>query len=68
MGVCDSSLDTYIFPPNSFEFNVTIIAPIHTITNTCANSGPPSCPVSEEPCNIVAINVHSIKGPHRSPN
>lgn len=59
--------DTYIFPPSSFEFSVTIIAPIHTITNTCANSGPPSYCVSDVPCNIVAMNVHRINGPHKSP-
>lgn len=59
--------DTYIFPPSSFEFSVTIIAPIHTITKTCANSGPPSYCVSDVPCNIVAMNVHKINGPHKSP-
>lgn len=32
----------YMLPPSNFEFNVTTIAPIQTITNTCANSGPPS--------------------------
>lgn len=33
---------TYICPPRSFEFNVTIKAPNQTITNTSPNSGPPS--------------------------
>lgn len=61
------SLMTYIFPPRSFELRVTIIAPIHTITNTCANSGPPSFTLSDEPWSIVAINVHKINGPHKSP-
>lgn len=58
-----------MLPPNNFEFNVTIIAPIHTITNTSANSGPPSycLSVDSEPCKIVAINVHRTNGPHRSP-
>lgn len=58
---------TYMLPPNSFEFKVTMAAPIHTITNTWANSGPPSYCPAEEPCNIVAMNVHSTSGPHRSP-
>lgn len=63
---------SYILPPRSFEFNVTIIAPIQTMTNTCANSGPPSFFMSGSldtlvPCSIVAINVHKINGPHKSP-
>lgn len=76
----------YILPPNNFEFNVTTIEPIQTMTNTSANSGPPSfeLPAVLEPCKILntwsiklldkyiiytylAINVHNIKGPHRSP-
>lgn len=57
----------YILPPSSFEFSVTIAAPIHTITNTCANSGPPSYMLSAEPCSIVAIKVQSTSGPHKSP-
>ena len=56
-----------MFPPSSFEFNVTIIAPIHTMTNTSANSGPPSSLAVDDPCRTVAINVHSINGPQRSP-
>lgn len=54
---------TYIFPPNSFEFNVTTIDPIHTITNTSANSGPPSFELSAasvEPCNILNGNYKLI--------
>lgn len=45
----------YIFPPSNLEFNVTTIEPIQTITNTSANSGPPSFEfvVSAEPCNIL---------------
>lgn len=52
-----------MLPPNNLEFNVTTIDPIHTITKTSANSGPPSLKlfaVSEEPCNILkqlVINV-----------
>lgn len=45
-----------MLPPNNLEFNVTTIDPIHTITKTSANSGPPSLKlfaVSEEPCNIL---------------
>lgn len=55
-----------MFPPSSFEFTVTTIAPIQTITKTSANSGPPSFILSEDPCKIVAINVHSTNGPHKS--
>lgn len=47
---------TYILPPNNLEFNVTTIDPIHTITKTSANSGPPSFElnaVSEGPCRIL---------------
>lgn len=54
-------------PPKSLEFKVTIAAPIQTITNTWANSGPPSYCESDEPCKIVAIKVHKTKGPQRSP-
>lgn len=44
----------YMFPPKSFEFNVTIIEPIQTIKNTCANSGPPLLELIEEsPCKIL---------------
>lgn len=59
---------TYMFPPNSLEFNVTTIAPIQTITNTSANSGPPSfeCASFADPCRIVAIKVHNTNGPHKS--
>lgn len=57
----------YMLPPSSFEFNVTTIAPIHTITKTSANSGPPSFVFpSLEPWRIVAMNVHSTSGPQRS--
>lgn len=42
-------------------------APIQTITNTSANSGPPSFMSSAVPCNIVAMNVQRIRGPHKSP-
>lgn len=46
---------SYIFPPNNFEFMVTIIDPIQTITNTSANSGPPSLEFasSADPCKIL---------------
>lgn len=62
-------LSTYILPPSNFEFSVTIIAPIQTMTKTCANSGPPSpsFSLSDDPWSIVAMNVHKINGPHRSP-
>lgn len=45
----------YIFPPKSLEFKVTIIEPIQTITNTSANSGPPSFELSAllEPWSIL---------------
>lgn len=43
-----------MLPPKSFEFNVTTIEPIHTITNTWANSGPPSLELfAESPCRIL---------------
>lgn len=61
---------TYIFPPNSLELIVTIAAPIHTSTNTSANSGPPSLVLSArsvEPWSMVAMSVQSNNGPHRSP-
>lgn len=60
------SLNTHIFPPNNFEFSVTIADPIQTITNTCANSGPPSNSAFDEPWRMVAMNVQRIRGPHRS--
>lgn len=52
-------IKTYMLPPKSLEFNVTIMDPIHTITNTSANSGPPSLElsaVSDDPCNILFMN------------
>lgn len=63
-------MNHYIFPPSNLEFNVTINEPIHTRTNTSANSGPPSLELgflSAVPCKTVAIKVHSSKGPQRSP-
>lgn len=57
----------YMLPPSSFEFKVTIIDPIQTMTKTSANSGPPSLLSLLFPCRTVAINVHKIKGPHKSP-
>lgn len=59
-----------MFPPSNFEFIVTTAAPIHTSTNTSANSGPPSFELSAlsvDPCRIVAMKVHSNNGPHKSP-
>lgn len=58
-----------MFPPNNLEFSVTIIEPIHTMTNTSANSGPPSLELSAvlEPCKIMAMSVHKKRGPQRSP-
>lgn len=47
-----------MFPPKSFEFRVTTMDPIQTITKTCANSGPPSLVSSAllEPCNTLQQN------------
>lgn len=42
-----------MFPPRSFELRVTIMEPIHTITKTSENSGPPTfelSAISAEPC------------------
>lgn len=57
-----------MFPPRSFEFNVTIADPSQTRTNTCANCGPPSASVDDDvdPWRIVAMKVQRIRGPHKS--
>lgn len=43
--------------PNNLLFKVTIMDPIHTITKTSANSGPPSFEFafSVDPCKILKI-------------
>lgn len=48
-------MKTYIVPPNNFEFKVIITDPIQIITNTSANSGPPSptCNESGDPCSTL---------------
>lgn len=56
-----------MLPPSNLEFKVTIAEPIQTITNTWANSGPPSAKSElEEPCKMVAMKVQRISGPQRS--
>lgn len=61
-------ISTYMLPPRSLELSVTTADPIHTITNTSANCGPPSLMRSSElPWRTIAMNVHRSKGPHRSP-
>ena len=44
-----------MLPPNNLLFKVTIMDPIHTMTNTSANSGPPSFESADsaEPCKIL---------------
>lgn len=53
-----------MLPPRSLLFNVTINAPIHTMTKTSANSGPPSLESlarSEDPCKILkSLLIHYL--------
>ena len=68
---------THMDPPRSLVLSVTTAEPTQTMTNTSANSGPPSLASwpalvdgvspSGEPCSITASMVHRISGPHRSP-
>ena len=55
-----------IFPPNNWAFNVTVIAPNQTITNTDAKTR------DEDSLGAVKLKIddnirQTIKGPHKSP-
>lgn len=54
---------TYMLPPSSLQFIVTIMAPIQTITNTSANSGPPSFAAGDEsePWSTLENKLHKYK-------